>query len=385
MSFLAIQDALAMRRCKPPTHVIQLAGTLLTPLVDALRYISLCLRSPTALAAENLFLRKQLALYRERGIKPRRATHATRIALTVLARWFDWRQAFAIVQPATLIRWHRQGFRLFWHWTSRHGHPPIPMDLQALIRRMARDNATWSEERIANELRLKLSLRVSPRTVRKHMPKPLGHSRHDHPSSQRWQIFGRNHAQAIVTCDFCVVVRATFRLFYVFVVMEHASHRILHANVTAHPTAQWTLQQLREAIPTDHADRFLMHDRDSIFSAQLDQHIRTLGLRVLKTPPQSPQANAICERLLGTLRRECLDFLIPLTEHHFRRLLQQWVQHYKAGRPHMSLGPGIPQPSLSLPVPLRAHRQRMPENLHVVARPILGSLHHEYRLEERAA
>jgi hypothetical protein len=135
----------------------------------------------------------------------------------------------------------------------------------------------------------------------------------------------------------------------------------------------------------DHAYRFPIYDRDSIFSAQLDQHIRTLGLRVLKTPPQSPQATAICERLLGTLRRECLDFLIPLTEHHFRHLLQQWVQHYNAGRPHMSLGPGIPQPPLSLPVALRAHRHRIPEHLRVRAHSILGGLHHEYRLEERAA
>ena len=213
----------------------------------------------------------------------------------------------AIVQPATFTRWHRQGFRLFWRRKSRCGRPPIPADLQALIRRMARENPTWGQERIANELLLKLGLRVSPRTVRKYMSKRLDQGPGTRVRSQRWATFVRNHAQAIVACDFCVVITATFRLLYVFVVIEHASRRLLHVNVTAHPTAEWTLQQLREAIPSDHTYRFVIHDRDRIFSAQLDQSIRHLGLRVLQTPPRAPQANAVCERVLGSLRRECLD------------------------------------------------------------------------------
>jgi putative transposase len=366
-------------------HLKQFAGTLLTLLVDALRYASLYLRSPTVLAAENLFLRKQLALYRERHVTPRRVTQATRIALVWLGRWFDWRQALVIVQPQTLIRWHRQGFRLFWRWKSRAGRPRLPAGLRTLIRRMARENPTWGQERIANELWLKLGLRVSPRTVRKYLPKHLDHGRGKRAPSQCWRTFVHNHAQAIVACDFCVVVTATFRLLYVFVVMEHATRRILHANVTAHPTAPWTLQQLREAIPAGHAYRFLIHDRDAIFSQELDRRVRHLGLKVLKTPPQSPQANALCERLLGTLRRECLDFLIPLTEHHLRRILHAWVCHYNAGRPHMALGPGIPQPPPRSPALLQAHRHRLPTHLHVVARSILGNLHHEYRLEAKAA
>jgi len=187
------------------------------------------------------------------------------------------------------------------------------------------------------------------------------------------------------TRGLCRVQSFTYLLVYVFVVIEHVSRRLIHVNVTAHPTAQWALQQLREAIPPDHTYRFLIHDRDRIFSAQLDQSISHWGLRVLQTPPRTPQANAICERVLGTLRRECLDFLIPLTETHLRRMVAEWVQHYNAGRPHMSLGPGIPQPSVSLPVPLQAHRHRIPAYLRVMTRPILGSLHHEYRLEEQAA
>ena len=195
----------------------------------------------------------------------------------------------------------------------------------------------------------------------------------------------RNHAQAIVACDFCVVVTATFRFLYVFIAMEHLTCRILHFNVTAHPTAAWTLEQLCEAIPADHSYRFLIHDRDTIFSQMLDQSVYHLGLKVLKMPPRSPQANALCERLLGTLRRECLDFLIPLTENHLHRLLHAWVCHYNAVRPYMALGPGIPQPPPSLSVPLQAHRHRLSTHLHVVARSILGGLHHEYRLEVKVA
>jgi putative transposase len=213
---------------------------------------------------------------------------------------------------------------------------------------MAGDNPVWGEERIANELLLKLGLRVSPRTVRKYMPKHFDRGQNHGILSQRWQTFVRNHAQAIVACDFCAVVKATFRLLYIFVVMEHATRQILHCHVTAHPTAQWTLQQLREAISSDHSYRFLIHDRDCIFSQQLDQQVQHLGLRVLKTPVRSPQANAFCERLLGTLQRECLDFLIPLTGHYLRRLLHEWATHYNTGRPHMSLGQGIPQTPASL-------------------------------------
>jgi transposase InsO family protein len=365
--------------------LIPLTCTLLTLVGDGWRYLLLCLRPCPALAAENLFLRKQLALYQERPVKPRRATQATRLALIWLARWFDWRQALVIVQPATLIRWHRQGFRVFWRWTSRSGRPPIPAELQALIRQMARDNPNWSQERIANELWLKLGLRVSPRTVRKYMPKRLDRGPGKRVQSQRWRTFVRNHAQAIVACDFCVVITATFRILYVFLVIEHARRRLLHVHVTAHPTAQWTLQHLRDAIPSDHRYRFLIHDRDTIFSQQLDQGVRHLGLRVLKTPVRTPQAHAICERLLGTLRRECLDFMIPRTEHHLRCILTEWVPHYHVGCPHMTLGPGIPQPPPPLPVPLQAYRHRIPEHLQVVAYPLLSGLHHEYRLEEKAA
>ena len=176
-------------------------------------------------------MRKQLALYREREVKPRRATDATRLVLMLLARVFAWRDALLIVQPATLVRWHRQAFRLFWRWRSRgRGRPRIPADLRQLIRAMAQDNPTWGERRIAAELLVKLGLRVSPRTVRRYMPKGTGGARRGAPA-HRWRTFLRNHASALLACDFCVVVTARFRVLYVFVVMELGSRRLVHVTV----------------------------------------------------------------------------------------------------------------------------------------------------------
>jgi transposase InsO family protein len=359
--------------------------TLLALLLDATRLLVLGLRPAPALAAENFFLRKQLAQYQERQVKPRRASDATRIVLVWLSRFFDWRAALVMVQPATLIRWQRQGFRWFWRWRSKLGRPALPKNLQALIRRMAQENPTWGQERIANELLLKLGLRVSPRTVRKYMPSHCVSGPGKRGQSQRWSTFIHNHAKGIVACDFCVAVTATFRLLYVFVVIEHASRRLLHVNVTAHPTAPWTTQQFREAIQADHAYRMLIHDRDAIFAKEVDQSVYHMGLHVLKTPVQTPVANAICERVIGTMRRECLDFVIPLNERHLYGLLKEWVTHYNEGRPHMSLGPGIPQPLLALPVGLQAQRHWLSRGQDVVSRPILNGLHHDYRFAKRAA
>src|SRR5215475_14402572 len=223
---------------------------------------------------------------------------------------------------------------------------------------MAVENALWGEERIANELLLKLGLRVSPRTVRKYMPKrPPGPPRGD----QRWSTFLRNHARAMVACDFFVAVTATFRLLYVFVMIEHGSRRLMHLNVTAHPTAAWTLQQLREALGDERRYRYLIHDRDRIYAKRLDESIKRLGLRVLKSPLRSPMANAICERVIGTIRRECLDWLIPMSEHHLRGILKSWMRHYNGGRPHMSLGPGIPDAQTITEIPPPTSRYRRGE------------------------
>ncbi len=169
--------------------------------------------------------------------------------------------------------------------------------------------------------------------------------------------FVRNHAQGLLACDFFVTVTASFRLLYVFVIMEVGTRRIAHFNVTAHPTADWTLQQFREVITGEKPYRFLIHDRDNIYSSELDSALKAMGLSILKTPFRAPQANAFCERLVGSIRRECLDFLIPLHERHLRRILKEWVPHYNRGRPHSSLGPGIPESSGRIPAPpISGHR-----------------------------
>ena len=242
-----------------------------------------------SLAAENLFLRKQLAFYQERKIKPRRFDNVTRFMLVLLSHGFAWQDALANVTPKTFIGWHRAGFRLFWRWKSRPGRPRIPAELRALIREMALNNPSWGEERIANELLLKLGIQISPRTVRKYMPKdPRGQPRGD----QRWSTFVRNHASAIVACDFCVVVTATFRLLYVLVVIEHQTRRIVHCNVTIHPTAAWTLQQLREATPSDHRYRFLIHDGDGIFSPRSTDPLDTWDCVYSKRRLEVPRLTA---------------------------------------------------------------------------------------------
>jgi transposase InsO family protein len=238
---------------------------------------------------------------------------------------------------------------------------------------------------VAAELSVKLGIYVSPRTVRAYWPPEPERRGCRRASSQNWKTFVRNHAQSIVACDFLVVVTARFRTLYVFLLMEVGTRRIVHCNVTAHPTAAWTLQQLREAIPSDHSYRFLIHDSDSIFSAEVDHQLKAFGLSVLHTPARAPKANAYCERLVGSVRRECLDFMIPVGEKHLRRILAEWVTHYNQGRPHLSLGPGIPEPAAVF-LPCEGHdRHSFAQHCKVAARAVLGGLHHQYRWERIAA
>jgi putative transposase len=354
---------------------------------DGLQFINVVSRSRTAVAAEVLFLRKQLAYYQEHKIRPRRLTDAARLSLVLWSRLFAWKEALTVVTPATFIRWHRTSFKLYWRWKSRGGRPPLPKDIRQVIARMVSENVTWGEERVADELSLKLGIFVSPRTVRKYWPKPPDGAERRRTSSQHWRTFIKNHARGIVACDFLVAVTARFQVLYIFVIMEVGTRRILHYNVTAHPTADWTLQQFREAIPSDYSYQFLIHDRDSIFSQELDQQLKSdFKLKVLRTPVRSPKANAYCERLVGTVRRECLDFMIPLNERHLGMTLRSWITHYNKGRPHSSLGPEVPENfsggALSRP---KIHRHKLPRDCEIGAMNILGGLHHEYWLEQRVA
>lgn len=233
-----------------------------------------------ALAAENLFLRKQLALFREREKRASPTTAGDRFVFCKLARLFDWRRALVMVKPATLIGWHGATFR-----------PILALEVETsrqatdFVRGEMRDpphgsrKPTWGEERIADELFLKLHIRLSPRTVGKYvkrLPRPRG------SKDQRWSTFLCNHAHGIVACDFFVSATASFRILYVFVALEIGSRRLVHLNVTGHPTADWTLQQLRETLPGDQDYKFLLHDRHKTFSASLDEEVESWGIQVLR-------------------------------------------------------------------------------------------------------
>ena len=234
----------------------------------------------------------------------------------------------------------------------------------------------WGQERIANELLLKFGICVSPLTVAKYIQKrPSGSPRGD----QRWSTFLKNHAKEILACDFFVAVTATFRVLYVFIVIEHGTRCLRHVNVTFHPTADWTLQQLREVVGDEDSHRYLIHDRDRIFTKHLDDSVRALGIEVVRSPVASPKANAICERVIGTIRRECLDWMIPISEAHLRSILKEWVAHYNRGRAHRALGPGVPDPPPeSLVIPKAESRHRLAAGALEVAQSVLGGLHHEY-------
>jgi putative transposase len=203
---------------------------------------------------------------------------------------------------------------------------------------------------------------------------------------QRWSTFLKNHAEAILACDFFIAVTATFRLLYVFVVIEHGTRRLAHVNVTAHPSADWTLQQLRLVAGEEGGHRYLIHDRDKIFAKHLDDSIRALGIEVLRSPVASPKANSICERVIGTIRRECLDWMIPLSEAHLRSILKSWVEHYNRGRPHSRLGPGVPGPPRAAElIPQSQTRHRLAAGLVVLAKSVFGGLHHEYSIATMGA
>lgn len=233
---------------------------------------------------------------------------------------------------------------------------------------MADETPTWGEERLLAELLLELGIRISPRTVRRYMPPDKGPQRG--PSSQRWMTLVRNNAQGILAYDILLTVTANFPALYVFAITEAGTRRIAHFDVTDHPSADWTLQQFREDITGEKTHRFLIHDRDSFCSSELNSTVKSVGLSILKTPFRAPRANGICELLAGTIRRECWDFLIPLKARHLRRILEEWVAHDNKARPHFSLGPGIPELTAGASVK-RISGYWIPSDHQVLAEPIL--------------
>jgi len=325
-------------------------------------------RSRTDLILENAFLRQQLIIL-ERQVKRPEPKPGERVLLVLLAsRLQAWKQALMIVQPDTLIRWHRDLFKWFWKRKSqprrRAGRPPLMKELVQLIQQMGRENRTWGAERIRGEL-LKLGFEVARNTIQKY----LRIVRKPPSSGQRWNTFIHNHASEIWACDFLQTYDLLFRALLVFVIIELGSRRVIHFAVTRHPTDQWVAQQIREATPYGLHPRFLIRDRDSKYGKIFNGIVNDSGIDTLLTPYKAPQANGICERFWGSLRRECLDFYILLGERHFRRVVGEYVDYYNCVRPHQGIEQKIPCQLDQAPV----------GEGKIVAFPVLGGLHHDYR------
>jgi putative transposase len=333
--------------------------------VSAALRVFWCSRGATAL--EVLALRQQLAVLKRK--RPRPALRGwDRIFWTSLRRWCPrWTEVLVIVQPETVVAWHRAGFRRYWRWRSqtRGGRPRIDSETRALIRRMARENPDWGAPRVHGEL-LKLGLTVSERSVARYL---RARQRRGDPK-QRWLAFLQNHREAICAMDFFTVPTLTFQLLYGVFVIQHGRRRILHCNVTRHPTAEWIVQQLREAFPETAPYRYVILDRDTKWDAEVTVFLQSTGLQVKHTSVCSPWQNGIAERWVGSCRREMLDHVIAVNEEHLRRLLRAYVNYYHLDRTHDSLAQDAPQP--------RAVEHKPARNATVVSLPRVGGLHHRY-------
>ncbi len=291
-----------------------------------------CLRSRTDLQVENLVLRHQLEVLKRSS--PRRTHLKTldRLILSWLYRmWPKVVSSIYIVHPKTLVRWHREGFRTYWRWKSRRRHggrPKAPGELRVLIRRMAAQNPLWGAPRIHGEL-LKLGFHVSQATVSRYMP------RHPPDPDHRWRTFLHNYLKCTVSIDFLVVPTLTFKIFFVLIVLSHDRRKVVHFGVTANPTAEWTAQQITEAFPWEEAPRFLIRDRHRTYGDAFRNGMRAMSTNEVPTAPRSPWQNGYVERVIGSIRRECLDHIISVDERHLRRTLRSYIAYYNETRTHL--------------------------------------------------
>jgi putative transposase len=326
-------------------------------------------RSQADLITENALLRRQLIIL-HRQVKKPSFTPSDRLWLVLLAsRVRNWKEALLIFKPDTLLRWHRQGFRLFWKFKSRNrgGRPTLDPETVALIQQMAHENRLWGAERIRGEL-LKLGITVAKHTIQKY----IGRVRSDKPAPQTWATFLKNHAKDIWACDFLPVTDLWFRPLYLFFIVELASRRIVHFGVTHSPTDAWVAQQLREATPFGQTPRFLIRDRDSKYGEAFTRVAVDTSIEVLKTPFRAPKANAICERFLGSVRRECLDHILVLGEQHLYRVIREYVEYFNQVRPHQGIEQKVPEAGPAVPA--------KQGKATIIAFPVLNGLHHDYRL-----
>ncbi len=342
-------------------------------------------RSRAELLAENALLRQQLIVL-HRQVKTPRLTWRERLPFLFLARWVpNWKQVLQIIKPDTILRWHRGGLRLFWRFKSRVQTPShrLAAETIALIQRMARENPLWGAERIRGEL-LKLEIRVAKRTIQKYMRAV----RSGPPSGQPWSTFLKTHGKDIWACDFVPVVTLFFRTIHAFVIVHLASRQVVHFGVTEHPSDEWVAQQLREATPFGETPKHLICDNDKKYGPVFERVAKTSGIEVMHTPYQAPLANAICERFIGSLRRECLDQVLVLGIRQLARILTEYVKYFNQARPHQGIEQQIPESRLSrvptaatgniikFPTPSAAAVQHTAGD--VIAFPVLNGLHHTY-------
>jgi putative transposase len=342
---------------------------MLTAFAVLLRAIGLACRGHQAVALENLALRQQLCALK-RHVKRPTLRRRDRLFWIVLAkRWRGWRTALVVVRPDTVVRWHRQWFRRRWARRSqqtRPGRPGTAAASRALVAKMGAANPLWGAPRIHGEL-CKLGIDVSERTVSRLL------RQRPRPPSQTWRTFLANHVAALVSMDFFTVPTLTGRVLFVLVVLAHHRRRIVHFRITEHPTAAWTAQQIVEAFPDDTAPRWMLRDRDAIYGDVFRRRVAGMGIAEVISSPSSPWQNPYAERLIGSLRRECLDHVIVLSPAHVRRVLSQYVSYYHASRTHLSLEKDAPTP----------RRVQTPTEGNVIAFAEVGGLHHRY--ERRAA
>ncbi|MFL6450231.1 MAG: integrase core domain-containing protein [Bryobacteraceae bacterium] len=332
--------------------------------------LSSLLKSRTALQLENIALRHQIGVLQRSAKKRLQLHNSDRLFWVGLSQlWSEWRSALVIVKPETVIAWHRKAFRLFWTWKVQHGKPGRPailLEVRALIRRMSRENPGWGAPRIHGEL-LKLGIDIGETSVSKY----LVHRRK--PPSQTWRTFLQNHLQSLGSVDFFTVPTIHFQVLYVFLVLAHERRRIVHFAVTANPTAEWTAHQLREAFPWETAPRYLLRDRDRIFGHDFVNQVKAMGIQQVLSAPRSPWQRAYIERLIGSIRRECLDHFIVFNERTLKRQLSAYAAYYHATRTHLALQKDCPE---TRPV------QRIDLGP-IVSIAEVGGLHHRY--ERRVA
>jgi transposase InsO family protein len=323
------------------------------------------------LLLENLALRQQLVVLRQKHPQPRFAA-PDKLFWVILRRiWSGWKRALILVQPETIVRWHKAGFRLYWTWLSWHrnraGRKCVSKELRELIFRMVAENPTWGAPRIHGELKM-LGFDISERTVLRWMRNA---PRSPEPA-KRWAAFLSNHRETIAAMDFFTVPTLTFGVLYCFFVIAHDRRRILHCNVTKHPTSAWVIQQLREAFPYDSAPRYLIFDRGTQFDSEVIDTMKDFGIQPKRTSFRSPWQNGVAERWVGNCRRDLLDHVIVLNEQHLKRLMNEYIRYYHEDRSHLALAKGTPAG--------RTVEGNPGASSKVISMPRLGGLHHRYDL-----